>query len=523
MNNGGIIMIPEAKKTLDKNHISGVANPSKNLAKSELLDIILTSHRFIFDKTTQILFYRKENSFIWYVDENLNVFQQYILSLANDVYVKEKDTILSLSRIISDYELNDMTRYYRKFITLPNHRKISPQSFRKMINIDSLDKICYELPLIDAILQFFPYENIENRFLIRSYTQEDFYTFCYQISSIDFMQYYKKDPEEFKDYLSWLVSGDKDEYDLLSFSLGAMLLPFEDRWNSIIYLYGNGKNGKSVLNKFYNNLYNKESVAKLSMANLHNTQAVPLAIGKWFINGNESRTEAKTDYTYLRLIADMESITVNPKYVTPYTVRIHARAIFSGNYPPTFRNAGDERRINFFFCKNKVQEVIPDYENTFNRASVFAYLLNYIADHNLNFEEYNIKVENHSRVTADIAENPLSEFLSTYLRKVQTTMDATLRTYEYNYQINCVSVNLAYKAYIAMCNIKNSTPAGRKSFTRYLNSVMRQDSRTRLKIADSTRRVFVNTRLFLTESLRNELYKLDLDTADIEELDTYEA
>lgn len=109
-----------------------------------------------------------------------------------------------------------------------------------------------------------------------------------------------------------------------------------------LYLYGDGGNGKGVLQNLLTTLLTPDAVANLTLQDLKHSAAVELLSGKAAMIASEAKPSA--DNEALKTLVSWEALTVNPKYRAPYKLSTHVLVTQSSNKEPRFDDESDAIR-----------------------------------------------------------------------------------------------------------------------------------------------------------------------------------
>lgn len=113
----------------------------------------------------------------------------------------------------------------------------------------------------------------------------------------------------------------------------------------LLYLYGDGGNGKGVVQNLLTALVTPDAVANVKLQDLRQSAAVELLAGKVAMIASEAKPETNSDT--LKTLVSWESLTVNPKYRDPYRLTPHCLVTQSSNVEPRFDDESEamQRRV----------------------------------------------------------------------------------------------------------------------------------------------------------------------------------
>ncbi len=107
----------------------------------------------------------------------------------------------------------------------------------------------------------------------------------------------------------------------------------------MLYMFGPGGNGKSVVVGLLRGLLSDDAVAALRLDDLKTPAKVELLVGKLAMIGAEAT--AATDNELLKSIVSWEELTVNPKFRDPYPLKPQCLVTQASNPAPRFNDDSD--------------------------------------------------------------------------------------------------------------------------------------------------------------------------------------
>ena len=124
----------------------------------------------------------------------------------------------------------------------------------------------------------------------------------------------------------------------------------------LLYLYGDGGNGKGVLQNLLIELLTPDAVANVTLQDLKHSAAVELLSGKAAMIASEAKPS--TNNEALKTIVSWESLTVNPKYRDPYKLNTQVLVTQSSNKEPRFDDESDamQRRVIALHMTHRANE-----------------------------------------------------------------------------------------------------------------------------------------------------------------------
>ena len=107
----------------------------------------------------------------------------------------------------------------------------------------------------------------------------------------------------------------------------------------MVYMYGDGRNGKGMLINLLRGLVTNDAVATLNLKDLQTSASLEGIAGKAAMIGSEGRAE--TDNELLKSIVSWEEIHVNPKYRDPFSLAPRCLVTQASNFTPEFKDDSD--------------------------------------------------------------------------------------------------------------------------------------------------------------------------------------
>ena len=135
------------------------------------------------------------------------------------------------------------------------------------------------------------------------------------------------------------------------------------RPQKMLFMHGEGGNGKGVIIDLLKCLITEDAVASLRLRDLQKSSNIELLVGKLAMIGAEAT--AVTDNEILKSIVAMETVPIDPKYRDPYNFTPECLVTQASNAVPRFDDDSDAmvRRviaINMSFQPKKESDLIQD-------------------------------------------------------------------------------------------------------------------------------------------------------------------
>lgn len=136
----------------------------------------------------------------------------------------------------------------------------------------------------------------------------------------------------------------------------------KDFMNKMLYLVGSGSNGKSMMIKMIEALFPKKGITHLNISKLTGDKDGTGALEGSYMNISGEIKIQDFDSTFMKMITGGDSILVNPKNETPYSMIPRAKHVVSSNSYPHLRETthGDLRRF-----------LILEFNKTFEKDALF--------------------------------------------------------------------------------------------------------------------------------------------------------
>lgn len=135
------------------------------------------------------------------------------------------------------------------------------------------------------------------------------------------------------------------------------------RPQKMLFMHGEGGNGKGVVIDLLTCLITSDAVASVRLRDLQKSSNIELLVGKLAMIGAEA--SAVTDNEILKSIVAMEPIPIDPKYRNPYKFTAQCLVTQASNPEPRFDDVSEAmvRRVialNMTFLPKTGDEIIPD-------------------------------------------------------------------------------------------------------------------------------------------------------------------
>lgn len=134
----------------------------------------------------------------------------------------------------------------------------------------------------------------------------------------------------------------------------------------VLFLYGDGSNGKSVLLNVIRGLVGHEQSCGYSLEDITQNPASRAELGKHLLNVC-TEISGRMSISIFKKIASREPLSVNPKYKDPYTMHDYATSIFSANKLPMITEQTGAFFRRFIIVPFSVH--IPEHEQDRELAS----------------------------------------------------------------------------------------------------------------------------------------------------------
>lgn len=102
--------------------------------------------------------------------------------------------------------------------------------------------------------------------------------------------------------------------------------------DTLFYLFGKGRNGKSVVTSVLSMLHGTENIAGVSLTSLNDRFALSGIYDKKVCLCPENQHEKIKDTSTLKALTGRDAVKVEIKYETPFTVRISTKIIVNSNF-----------------------------------------------------------------------------------------------------------------------------------------------------------------------------------------------
>lgn len=129
----------------------------------------------------------------------------------------------------------------------------------------------------------------------------------------------------------------------------------------MMYLHGDGGNGKSQILHLIRGLLGPESIAEVRLSDLKIQANLEQLVGAMAMLGSEATPD--TELELLKSLISREPLSCNPKYRDPYTVRPRCLVTQASNQPPRFKTRDNSmvRRVRSMLLANShVKKPIED-------------------------------------------------------------------------------------------------------------------------------------------------------------------
>lgn len=376
--------------------------PSKLDMRNAVITELRETDGYRYDLGNDLVYRRHGMHNIWLIDNNKTELYKMVVFIVDDqghgYTLEPKDLDVIVEKFIK------MTRD----IHITNSNILS-----QFTNDDDDEYMTINLPLRDKVLvidrKFESYE-------LRDYRATDFFTVFFDVDWVDRVPRTPK----FDKFMKWFQK-DKFLRDYLLKSAGMLYMPLYSHWNNVLYLYGNGNNGKSVftdiVSVFYDNVFKSFS----RFEEISNDFGLESIYTKWLNVGEESKPSFDEDLSNIRVMAAHGITDIRRKHKpSSVGIKMKTKSIFNGNVAPILKNDGDYRRIGIVACKNKIDNVNLDTELTSRIIrdegnDIFKKLILKAIEAMDNIKNERNKFIDISRTQIEFTEDPIKFFIDDYI------------------------------------------------------------------------------------------------------------
>jgi len=453
--------------------------PGKLEMKNHIIKELRDTDEYRYDLDNDLVYRRHGMYNIWLIDNNKSELYKMVVYLVDD-----KGYGYSL-------EPKDLDVIVDKFIKMTREIHISNSHILSQFTDD--DYITINLPLKDKVLVINRnYDNYE----LREYSPQDFFTVFFDVEWVD----RKPKTPSFNKFMKWFQE-DEGLRDYLLKSAGMLYIPLYSKWNNIVYLYGNGNNGKSVftdiISVFYDDIFKSFS----RFEEVSDNFGLESIYTKWLNVGEESKPRYDEDLSNIRVMASHGITDVRRKHrKSSVGIKMKTKSIYNGNVSPILKNDGDYRRIGIIACKNKIDNADLDTDLTQTiidreKNDIFKMLILKAVEAMNNIKNERNKFIEIARTQIEFTEDPIKYFIDNYVEyddkqtgEFKTPLSILYEAYmtvakEYNFPL--FSQGQIIKKIRSVFNIKGSTSIYKNNSTvRGLKHIMISDEIAIIKQAE---------------------------------------
>lgn len=273
-------------------------------------------------------------------------------------YLKN-DRIRISTKIFADYILRyridlfrlDSDERYIKNQTRHNYEKVTDVTLKKicMVIMDELDDSLYErvkeerlLGFIDKLAESYKHLDIDDKHLlfpngifdIENMTFDDKFD---TEAVLTFQMGFAYDPDadcpKFKKAVARMFPDDtKAVTAVLQEMMGYTFLYDSAPADTLFYLYGKGRNGKSITSIILRKLHGEDNIAGITLAGLSERFNLSALIDKRICICPENSTEKILDTSTLKALTGRDALKMERKYADPVTEVLNIKIIVNSNH-----------------------------------------------------------------------------------------------------------------------------------------------------------------------------------------------
>jgi P4 family phage/plasmid primase-like protien len=255
-------------------------------------------------------------------------------------------------------------------------------------------------------------------------------------------------------FLSQVVEDDVDKKLILLY-LAYCLLSHDYKWESALYIYGEGANGKGTLAKSFKEMFSKPTFTAIS--SLEKNFGLMGLIGGNFWWANESDNKYINTEDLKRIISG-EPVEIDIKHNKPETHQFKMKVMITANEIPLLKKYADKRRFIVVRFPNKFEGNNKDVELDNKLRNELPGLLNLL------MEQIPVYLQNSANLSANISDryevqyeelsDPFKIFVETYVTE----------TKDYNDFATTLHLTMAFNAWAIKNNHEthNTTTIGRR-------------------------------------------------------------
>lgn len=367
--------------------------------KNDIVDELRKTDEYRYDLDNDLVYHRHGFHNIWLIDNNKTGLYKMAIYLVDD-----QGYNFSL-------EPKDIDVIVDKFIKMTRAIHITNSQILSQFTDD--DYATISLPLREKVLVINRnYDNYE----LRDYNTRDFFTVFF---NVDWVEKAPKTPL-FDKFMEWFQEEDNLR-DYLIKSAGMLYMPLYGKWNNIMYLYGNGNNGKSVYTDIVTVFYDDVFKAFSRFEEVSDNFGLESIYTKWLNVGEESKPRYDEDLSNIRVMASHGITDVRRKHrPSSVGIKMKTKSIYNGNVAPILKNDGDYRRIGIIACKNKIDNVDLDTDLTSNiiekeKNHIFKKLILKAVEAMNNIKNERNKFIEMARQQIEFTEDPMKYFIDNYI------------------------------------------------------------------------------------------------------------
>lgn len=285
--------------------------------------------------------------------------RRLIMEVHRGVEYLKNDRIRISTKIFADYILRyridlfrlDSGKRYVKNQTRHNYEAVSDVTLKKicMDIMDELDDSLYErvqeerlLGFIDKLAESYKHLDIDNKHLlfpngifdIENMTFDDkFDTEAVLTYQMGFAYDPDADCPKFKKAVARMFPDDtKAVTAVLQEMMGYTFLYDSAPADTLFYLYGKGRNGKSIISIILRKLHGEDNIAGITLAGLSERFNLSALIDKRICICPENSTEKILDTSTLKALTGRDALKTERKFADPVTAVLNIKIIVNSNH-----------------------------------------------------------------------------------------------------------------------------------------------------------------------------------------------